>query len=144
MPVDKNGLQYKIVKVDLPTNHGLCTLCRQLKLVIPLQAIHPVIPGTDLCEKHTKMFKEERVSVPDEQKLIEDLAVYTYDLNSKGQHMVERKKDIKKRLGRSTDYGDACVMGIWGQRSAKNPLTLPEKNNEQLDYNPLDMELLTL
>ena len=60
MPVDKNGLQYKIVKVDLPTNHGLCTLCRQLKLVIPLQAIHPVIPGTDLCEKHTKMVKEEQ------------------------------------------------------------------------------------
>ena len=89
-----------------------------------------------------RMFKEERVSIPDNQSLIEDLAVYTYDLNSKGQHCVERKKDVRKRLSRSTDDGDACVMGIWGQKNTKVPISLPGKSNEELDYNPLSRELL--
>lgn len=89
-----------------------------------------------------RMFKEERVSIPNDQQLIEDLAVFTYDLNSKGQHMVERKKDAKVRLGRSPDRGDALIYGIWGQRNAKNPICLPEKNREELEYNPLSMESL--
>ena len=125
-------------------------LNRELKFnVIPLKSgarpedpAHYVRLRDEMYMYAAKMFKEERVSIPDNQKLIEDLAVYTYELNSKGQHCVERKKDVVKRLSRSTDDGDCCVMGIWGQRNAKVPLRMPKVNNEELDYNPLSMELL--
>ena len=135
---------------DIGVGAGVRDRLRELKFnVIPLKsgarpqdAAHYVRLRDEMYMYASKMFKEERVSIPDDQMLIEDLAVYTYDLNSKGQHMVERKKDIKKRLGRSTDFGDACVMGIWGQKDAKNPLRLSTKSNEQLDYDPLSMELL--
>ena len=135
---------------DIGVGAGVRDRLRELKFnVIPLKSgsrpedpAHYVRLRDEMYMYAGKMFQEERVSILDDQKLIEDLGVYTYDLNSKGQHMVERKKDIKKRLGRSTDHGDACVMGIWGQRNAKNPIRIPTKNNEQLDYDPLSMDLL--
>ncbi len=137
---------------DIGVGAGVRSRLVELKFnVIPIKAgarpedpAHYVRLRDEMYMYAGQMFKDERVSIPNDQKLIEDLGVYTYDLNSKGQHMVERKKDIKKRLGRSTDNGDACVIGIWGQRNAKNPITLPTKSNEQVDYNPLDMNLLTV
>ncbi len=89
-----------------------------------------------------QMFKEERVSIPDDTELIEDLAAVSYSLNSKGQICIEKKKDIKEKLGRSNDKGEALIYGLWGQRSARKPIRIPEKNNEQLDYDPLAKELL--
>ena len=135
---------------DIGVGAGVRDRLRELKYnVIPVKSgsrpedpAHYVKLRDQIYMYAAQMFKEERVSIPDDQKLIEDLSVYTYDLNSKGQNIVERKKDVRKRLSRSTDHGDACVMGIWGQRNTKVPIVITGKSNEELDYNPLSRELL--
>lgn len=61
-----------------------------------------------------RMFRDDLVSLPDDEKLIEDLAAHTYGFNSKGQKVIEKKKFVKKKLGgRSPDQGDAFVLGLW-------------------------------
>lgn len=60
------------------------------------------------------MFTDGLVSIPDDEMLVEDLAVHTYTLNSKGQVLICKKDDVKKKLNRSPDKGDALVLGLWG------------------------------
>ena len=48
------------------------------------------------------------------KKLQEDLAVYNYDIQGNKQIVVESKSEIKKRIGRSPDNGDAWKMAVWG------------------------------
>jgi hypothetical protein len=43
-------------------------------------------------------------------KLVKDLTAIRYTINADKVISVESKKDIKKRIGRSTDYGDSVVM----------------------------------
>ena len=62
------------------------------------------------------MFRENLISLPDHDELIEDLAAVKYLVTSKGQVSIEKKDDTKKRLGRSPDMGDAFVLGLWGLR----------------------------
>ena len=66
-----------------------------------------------------ELFKDGYVSIPKDDDLIEELGVMSYGMNSKGQSLVARKKDIKKILGRSTDFGDALVMGLWAAKKTK-------------------------
>lgn len=53
------------------------------------------------------------VALPPSAELRSDLAAPTYNVGSKGL-LVESKKDIKKRLGRSPGKGDAVVM-CWSE-----------------------------
>lgn len=50
------------------------------------------------------------VGLPEDDELLADLACMTYRFDSKGRIQVESKEDIKKRLGRSPDRGDAVVL----------------------------------
>ena len=47
------------------------------------------------------------------QKLVEDLTAPRYEIRSDKTIRVESKDEIKKRLGRSTDYGDAFVYAVF-------------------------------
>lgn len=47
------------------------------------------------------------------QKLLEDLTMPRYEIKSDKSIKIESKSDIKNRLGRSTDYGDAVVYAHW-------------------------------
>jgi hypothetical protein len=51
----------------------------------------------------------DEVALPPNPELRSDLAAPTWELGSNGI-LVESKEDIKKRIGRSTGKGDACVM----------------------------------
>ena len=59
-------------------------------------------------------FRENKVSLPDNDELIEDLASVKYLVTSKGQIAIEKKDDTIKRLGRSPDMGDCFVLGLYG------------------------------
>jgi hypothetical protein len=61
-----------------------------------------------------EMFRENKISLPDNDELIEDLAAMKYSTNSKGKVTIEKKEDTKKRLGRSPDLGDCFVLGLYG------------------------------
>lgn len=60
------------------------------------------------------LFREGVVSLTDDSRLMEDLATVRYVVNSKGQIAIEKKSDTKQRLGRSPDFGDCFVLGLYG------------------------------
>jgi phage terminase large subunit len=56
-----------------------------------------------------------KLSIPDDPELIEELTGLKYSVRSDGLIQIEAKKDAKKpdRLGRSPDKGDTCVYLIY-------------------------------
>jgi hypothetical protein len=52
------------------------------------------------------------IALPDDDELIGDLCAPKWRINSTGRVQVEAKDEIRKRLGRSTDCGDAVVMAF--------------------------------
>ena len=60
----------------------------------------------------------ENITLPDNDMLLGDLTSPTWREVAGGKIQVESKDDIKKRLGRSTDAGDAVIMVLWDDVSA--------------------------
>lgn len=52
------------------------------------------------------------LSLPDDAELLGDLSAPKWREMAGGKILIESKADIKKRLGRSTDVGDAVVMAV--------------------------------
>lgn len=52
------------------------------------------------------------IALPPDDQLLADLTNVKYRINSRGQVEVESKDEIKKRLGRSPDRGDAVVLAF--------------------------------
>jgi hypothetical protein len=53
------------------------------------------------------------LALPPDDYLIGDLAAPKWKMTSSGKVQVESKDDIRKRIGRSTDSGDAVVQAFW-------------------------------
>lgn len=53
------------------------------------------------------------IALPPDEELIGDLLAPKWRVLPGGRIQVERKDEIRKRLGRSTDRGDAVVMSFW-------------------------------
>lgn len=54
-----------------------------------------------------------QVALPPDDLLLGDLTAPHWRVASGGRIQVESKDDVKKRIGRSTDDGDAVVMAFW-------------------------------
>lgn len=59
------------------------------------------------------------LELPNHDMLMGDLSAPKYAETERGKIKVEAKDDVKKRLGRSPDHGDAVVMGLWRERVRK-------------------------
>jgi len=79
--------------------------------------------GSDLC-------------LPDDEMLLGDLSAPQWTVTSGGKIAVESKDEIEKRLGRSTDDGDACVQSYW-------PRSLPHSPSARQWAAHTDLERLT-
>jgi hypothetical protein len=53
------------------------------------------------------------IALPDDEMLLGDLSAPKWEVQSSGKIKVESKDEIAKRLGRSTDDGDAVAMAFW-------------------------------
>ena len=53
------------------------------------------------------------ICLPDDPMLIGDLVSPRRLIRSDGKILIEAKEEIKKRLGRSTDDGDACCLAFY-------------------------------
>jgi hypothetical protein len=53
------------------------------------------------------------LELPPDDLLIGDLTAPKWRVMSGGRIQVESKDDIRKRLGRSTDSGDAVIQAYW-------------------------------
>ena len=47
------------------------------------------------------------------QSLIQDLTAVRYTIEGEKMVSVESKEKLNRRIGRSTDEGDACVIANW-------------------------------
>lgn len=56
------------------------------------------------------------ILLPNSETLLADLTTPHWKVLSGGAIQVESKDDIRKRLGRSTDEGDAVIMSFWSGR----------------------------
>ena len=58
-------------------------------------------------------FEQDTIDLdPDDEELASDLAEIRYKVNSRGQIQIESKEDMRKRIGRSPDKGDAVAMAF--------------------------------
>lgn len=63
------------------------------------------------------------IALPPDDKLTGDLTAPRYKVMSGGNIQIESKDDIQKRLGRSTDDGDAVIQAFWEEeRGSWRPL----------------------
>jgi len=63
---------------------------------------------------------DHRVALPDDDQLTGDLTAPRWKVMSGGRIQIESKDEIKKRIGRSTDDGDAVVQAFWPGEPVKN------------------------
>lgn len=57
---------------------------------------------------------DDPIAVPDIDLLIGDLTSPKWSFNSSGKIEIEHKDELRKRIGRSTDYGDSAIMVNYG------------------------------
>jgi hypothetical protein len=63
----------------------------------------------------------EDIALPDTPELLGDLTAPRWREAAGGKVLLESKDEIKRRLGRSTDLGDAVVMAFWEETEKKPP-----------------------
>ena len=60
---------------------------------------------------------EEPIMLIPNEKLKSDLVTPSWKVQSSGVIQLEGKDSIRERIGRSTDYGDACCLAFWTKSS---------------------------
>ncbi len=76
------------------------------------------------------------IMLPKHARLKSDLCAPTWTLTPQGI-LIESKKDLKKRLGRSTDYGDAVVMANMDVAREEDYPWPEESAKSEYEYNPV-------
>jgi phage terminase large subunit len=73
----------------------------------------------------------DSLDIPRDDDLAADLVSVTYRMTSNGQLQAERKDELKKRLKRSPDHGDAFVMLLEPERQSalSDPVVLDEEES---------------
>ena len=61
-------------------------------------------------EMRAWLAQEQEVSIPDDEKLCAELCAVAKKYDSQGRLQLEEKEELKKRLGRSPDKGDALAL----------------------------------
>ena len=85
---------------------------------------------TELWWTLRESIRAKRLVLPPLQKaprLHADLTNVRYSMDSAGRIKLEPKDQIKKRLGRSPDHGDALALAAWAFNSWANPVVFYEQ-----------------
>lgn len=78
--------------------------------------------------------KESGIAIPYHDLLVGDLVAPTWKIRPNGSILIEAKEDIKKRLGRSPDNGDALVYALWAiQERAGSAATLGRATKRRIE-----------
>ncbi len=65
---------------------------------------------------------EDNIALPPDDDLARDLVSYRWSTTSTGKVLIESKEEVKKRLGRSTDTGDAVVLAFAPEAPPYKPM----------------------
>lgn len=63
----------------------------------------------------------DNIALPDDDHLVGDLTAPRWTVTSSGKIAVESKDEIRKRLGRSTDFADPVIMAFWADVESGEP-----------------------
>lgn len=80
------------------------------------------------------------LALPDDDELVGDLTAPHWKVTSGGNIQIESKDDLRKRIGRSTDLGDAVVQSCWiaGGVGGDGELAIPYTDAGELPPTDLD------
>ena len=68
------------------------------------------------------LFEEGKVSIPDDARLINQLASCKYEIrDSGGKLKIESKKTMKQKMGGSPDRADAVIVALWCSKFQRDP-----------------------
>ena len=76
-------------------------------------------------------------ALPPDEALKAELSSPTYSFNNAGLMQLEKKEDIKERLGRSPDLADALCLTFAAPVARAIDITLAERRLESKPYDPL-------
>ena len=113
--------RFKRIFVDvIGVGAGVVDRLRELGLgniVVAVNSSERAIDDRHYHNKRTEMWgelrewlKDEPVQIPDEDRIAADLGACSYKFDSNGRWQLEKKEDMKKRLLRSPDDGDAIAL----------------------------------
>lgn len=77
---------------------------------------------------------DARLALPPDDELTADLITPRFEAVSGGRINVESKDEIRKRLGRSTDQGDAVVQALWVEHYERDHTPTPRPAAKPLRY----------
>lgn len=78
------------------------------------------------------LLKREKLHIPDDNRLIQQLATRRYHLNKKGQLIIETKDDYTDRGNDSPDRADSLVMAYYDQMVGKVKISPVARNHRQV------------
>lgn len=114
-------VRFKRIFVDvIGVGAGVVDRLRELGLgniVVAVNSSERAIDDKRYYNKRTEMWGELRewlkdgpVQIPDDDGLAGDIGAVQYKFDSNGRYQLEKKEDMKKRLLRSPDKGDAVAL----------------------------------
>ena len=68
----------------------------------------------DLFWSFREALQRGKISLPEDDRLIAELSAIRYAYTDRGKIKLEPKELTKRRIGRSPDLADACVLGFMG------------------------------
>lgn len=86
---------------------------------------------SELWFSMVEWLKEPGAELPDDDRLAAELVAPTYSFDNQGRQVVEKKRDFKRRLGRSPDRADAVALSIYSpiaERSNTRPSVAKSRN----------------
>ena len=119
--------QARLIVVDrLGVGAGVSSMLQEMReegwSVLPLNvAEKPMDVSSPYANQRAELYfhartllQEGKLRAPGDGQTVEELCETRFFFNSKGKILLERKEDIKDRLGHSPDRADAWVMAAWG------------------------------
>jgi hypothetical protein len=114
-------VRFKRIFVDvIGVGAGVVDRLRELGLgniVVAVNSSERALDDKRWHNKRTEMWgellewlKDEPVQIPDSDSLAGDIGAVQYKFDSNGRYQLEKKEDMKKRLLRSPDEGDAVAL----------------------------------
>lgn len=110
-----------VIRIDTSNGYGSGP-ADILRRTADLQVVDCVATASATDDQHDR-FRDQmwtglgrwlsKGAIPDDARLVSDLTSPVYDYNDRGKLKIESKKEIRKRIGRSTDVGDALALAVY-------------------------------
>lgn len=106
---------------DAGLGGGVTDRLHELEIeVVPVNAGEGARDHKEFTNRRAEMYwmlrellKDGEIALPRHPQLAADLTNIKYLFDSKGRIKIEPKDDMRERLGRSPDYGDALAIACW-------------------------------